>query len=303
VLLIAGPTASGKSALAVEIARRVDGEVVNADSMQVYADLCILSARPLDAETASVPHHLFGHVDAAERYSVGRWLDEALGAIADIRARGRTPVLAGGTGLYFRALTRGLAAVPDPGAEAKGRAQAVFDAGGIDALTAEAARLDPEAAGRIAPNDRQRLMRAVAVAYGTDRTLSAWQAEGHGGDQPEIGAWRGAALALEPKALNARIAARLRVMAEMGGLEEAARLEARGLDADLPAMKALGVAEFAAASRGEMDLDEAIERATIATRRYAKRQRTWIRNQMADWLQVNPQGPGAAAALAGALGL
>ena len=302
MLLIAGPTASGKSGLALDLARRIGGEIVNADSMQVYADLTVLTARPSSAEMAGVAHHLFGHVDASERYSVGRWLGDAQAAIAAIQARGRTAILAGGTGLYFRALTRGLSEVPAPGAEAEARASALLEEGGMEALTREAMRLDPEAAAKIARNDRQRLLRLVAVAYGAGKPLSAWRAANA---EPatvdhDISA---AVLEMPTPTLNSRIEMRLRAMAQQGAREEAARLAARGLPADLPAMKALGVAEFAAHARGELALEDAIARATIATRQYAKRQRTWFRNQTGDWPRVQADAPDAAQRLAAALGL
>lgn len=300
-LLIAGPTASGKSALAIEIAERAGGEIVNADSMQVYADLPVLSARPSAADMARVPHHLFGHVDAAVRYSVGRWLAEALEAMAGIRRRGRAPVLAGGTGLYFRALTKGLADVPDPGPDARAKAAAVLEQGGLAALAKEAARLDPEGTARLAANDRQRLLRIVAVGYGTGEALSRLQAQTAPPALP--GAWRGAVLDAPAAQLNARIEARLCAMAEQGAVGEAARLAARGLAPDLPAMKALGVAEFAAHARGELSLEDAIQRAAVATRQYAKRQRTWFRNQTPDWPRVDAISPEAASMLAAALQL
>ncbi len=301
MLLIAGPTASGKSALALDLAGRIGGEIVCADSMQVYRDLSVLTARPSAGELARAQHHLFGHVDAGERYSVGRWLDEALAAIADIEARGAAPILVGGTGLYFRALTHGLAEIPAPGAAAEARARAVLAEDGIGALAREAARLDPEGAAAIGPNDRQRLLRLVAVVYGTGEQLSRLRTR----TQPVLaaGRWRGVALFPETAWLNARIEARLRGMLAQGAKEEAAVLAARALDPDMPAMKALGAAEFAALARGEIGEEKAIQRTVIATRQYAKRQRTWLRNQMADWPRLDPAAPDASAQLARALGL
>lgn len=295
-ILIAGPTASGKTGVSLALAEKLSGEVVNADSMQVYRDLSVLTARPDAEEAARAPHHLFGHVDASERYSVGRWLEEALAAIADIDARGKTPILVGGTGLYYRALTEGLAEIPEPDADARARARAVLEEGGPEALAREAARLDPDAAAKVEAADRQRLLRIVSVSYATGAPLSALRADTRPALAP--GSWRGMVLTVDRDVLAGRIARRLSAMAEEGALEEVAALTARGLDPDLPAMKALGVEPLAAYLRGELGLAGALEQAAAQTRRYAKRQRTWFRNQTPDWPRVAADGGDAAAMVA-----
>jgi tRNA dimethylallyltransferase len=281
VTLIAGPTASGKSALALRLARSAGGEIVNADSMQVYADLRVLTARPSPQDEAAAPHHLFGVADAAEAWSVGRWLEAATAVIADIAARGRPAIVVGGTGLYFRALTMGLADVPTVPASVRLEAQALYDAIGEAAFRAGVAEVDPLAAERIAAADRQRLMRAHEVYAATGRPLSDWQTRTSPALAP--GSWCG--LVLEPPRdlVYARCDERLEAMLGAGALDEVARLDGRGLDAKLPAMKALGVAPFAAHLRGDIGLDEALARARQDTRRYAKRQVTWFRHQNADW--------------------
>jgi tRNA dimethylallyltransferase len=287
ITLIAGPTASGKSALALRLAQSTGGEIVNADSMQVYADLRVLTARPSPEEEAAAPHHLFGVADAAEAWSVGRWLKAATEVLAEIAGRGRPAIIVGGTGLYFRALTSGLAAIPGvPGSE-RANAQALYDEIGEAAFRARLADVDPMAASRIATADRQRLTRAYEVFAASGRPLSAWQARTNPALAP--GSWR--ALVLEPprEAIYARCDLRLQAMLEAGALEEVALLIYRRLDARLPAMKALGVAPFAAHLRGDIGLDEALAQARQDTRRYAKRQVTWFRNQATDW----PRAQGA----------
>ena len=281
VTLIAGPTASGKSALALRLAQSTGGEIVNADSMQVYADLRVLTARPSPEEEAAAPHHLFGVADAAEAWSVGRWLKAATATLAQIAGRRRPAIVVGGTGLYFRALTQGLADVASVPAAVRAKVQALYDEIGEAAFRTRLAEVDPAAAERIATADRQRLTRAYEVFAASGRPLSAWQAR----TSPTLapGSWR--ALVLEPprEAIYARCDLRLEAMLAAGALEEVARLIGRGLDARLPAMKALGVAPFAANLRGDIGLDEALARARQDTRRYAKRQVTWFRNQASDW--------------------
>ena len=281
IWLIAGPTASGKSALALRLAQATGAEIVNADSMQLYRDLRVLSARPSPEEEAEAPHHLFGTVDAADGWSVGRWLRAATGVLDDIAARGRPAVVVGGTGLYFRALTQGLAEIPQVPAEVRRQAQADYDMMGESAFRGRLAAYDSAAALRIAPGDRQRLVRAWEVFAATDTPLSDWQSTG----EPALaqGAWRAAALEPPRDALYARCDARLAAMVEATALEEVRALVARDLDPALPALKAVGVREFAAHLRGEATLAEALAAARQETRRYAKRQTTWMRNQMADW--------------------
>lgn len=284
IWLIAGPTASGKSALALRLAETVGGEIVNADSMQLYADLRRLTARPSPEEQARAPHHLFGTVDAADGWSVGRWLRAALPVMDAIATRGRSAVVVGGTGLYFKALTQGLAEIPQVPAEVRARTAHDFDRMGEMDFRGRLGAVDPGAAARIAPGDRQRLMRAWEVFAATETPLSDWQSTG----QPALapGAWR--AVALEPPraALYARCDARLRAMVEAGALDEVRALMARNLDADMPLMKAVGVREFSSHLRGETTLAEALAAAQQQTRNYAKRQTTWMRGQMAGWPQI-----------------
>ncbi len=281
VTLIAGPTASGKSALALRLARSTGGEIVNADSMQVYADLRVLTARPSPRDEAAARHHLFGVADAAEAWSVGRWLRTATRVLADIASRGRPAIVVGGTGLYFRALTAGLAEVPGIPATVRAKTQALYDEIGEAAFRARLTEFDSTAAERIASADRQRLTRAYEVFAASGRPLSDWQARTNPALAP--GSWR--AWVLEPPrdAIYARCDERLAAMLDAGALDEVARLTSRRLDAKLPALKALGVAPFAAHLRGEVSLDEALARARQDTRHYAKRQVTWFRHQAPDW--------------------
>jgi tRNA dimethylallyltransferase len=284
ILCIAGPTASGKSSWALELAKMHDGEVINADALQVYAELQILSARPTEAEMDGVPHHLYGHVSATERYSTGKWLKDVDDLIIDVLARGKTPILVGGTGLYFKALTEGLAQIPDPDPEATVQAQHILDQDGIDALRTEATRLDPVATARVLGDDPQRLLRIVGVALGTQHPLSVWQSN----TKPLIpkSSWQGAVLLPPREDLYAKINARFADMVVGGGLVEAARVRALNLDVALPAMKAIGLRELIAHLNGETGLDEAIELAARETRRFAKRQYTWLRGQMQGWAKV-----------------
>lgn len=279
IWLIAGPTASGKSALALRLAEASGAEIVNADSMQLYAGLRVLTAGPGPEETARAPHHLFGSVDPADGWSVGRWLRAASEVIADIRGRGRPVVVVGGTGLYFRALTQGLAEIPEVPADVRAEAAADFERMGEAAFRARLAEVDPAAAARIAPGDRQRLCRAWEVFAATGQALSDLQRTG----APAIADWSTVALEPPRPALYARCDARLHAMVREGALEEVRALIARNLDPALPAMKAVGVREFAAHLHGEISLEAAVEAAQQETRRYAKRQITWMRGQMAGW--------------------
>jgi len=281
-ILIAGPTASGKSALALALAERLDGVVVNADSMQVYRELRILTARPTAAQEARAPHRLYGHVPAAERYSVGRWLADLADVLADCRNAGRPAILVGGTGLYFEAATRGLAEIPAVPAVARKEAEARAAALGPAALHGELARIDPVAASRLRPSDPQRLLRAYEVWLATGRPLSRWQQEA----APPLlaaGTWRGLALALPRALLYRRCDERLVAMLKGGALAEVEALLAAGLAPGLPAMKALGVGALAAHLAGECGLPEALAAAQRGTRNYAKRQLTWFRHRMAGW--------------------
>jgi tRNA dimethylallyltransferase len=297
VLLIAGPTASGKSALALDLAERLGGEIVGADSMQVYRDLRVLTARPSPQDEARVPHHLIGLADGAESWSVGHWLRLASEVLAGIAERGRIAIVVGGTGLYFRALTHGLADIPEVPHAAREAAEARFDTLGEPAFRAELGGLDAASASAIAANDRQRLVRAMAVAVHTGTPLSRWRAESH--PLLAAGTWRG--LVLEPprEALYARCDARLAAMLDQGALDEVRALVTRALPAKLPIMKAVGVREFAAYLAGEISLADAVAQAQQATRNYAKRQLTWFRNQTPDWPRIADAADPQAHALLG----
>ncbi|HRK64734.1 MAG TPA: tRNA (adenosine(37)-N6)-dimethylallyltransferase MiaA [Terricaulis sp.] len=283
-LLIMGPTASGKSALALAAAQALGGEIVNADSMQVYRDFRILTARPTLEEEARAPHHLYGHVDAGELYSVGRWLSDALAAIAAINARGATPIIVGGTGLYFKALTEGLADIPAADPETREALRARAAAEGAPALHAELAQRDPITAARLEPNDAPRILRALEVLETTGESISAL----HASTKPPLARdqWAGVALAPPREALYAAIDRRFAAMLEAGALEEVRAFAARNLDPALPAMKAHGAPALMAHLRGEMSLADAAEIGQRDTRRYAKRQFTWIAGQMPAWPRI-----------------
>ena len=284
IICIAGPTASGKSAWALEIAKSVGGEIINADALQVYLDLQILSARPTLQEMDSIPHHLFGHVVGNVRYSTGQWLREVQPVILQCLARDVIPILVGGTGLYFKALIEGIAEVPPVSDESMSKAQAVLDENGIARLRAEAEKVDAIAAARVLGNDPQRLLRIVSVFYETDRALSSWQAN----TRPIIPKrfCRRAVLLPQRQGLYERINARFGAMIENGGLAEAKAIFEKGYDHSLPMMKAIGLQQFFPYLRGEVDLDESIELAKRDTRRFAKRQFTWFRGQAANWDQI-----------------
>jgi tRNA dimethylallyltransferase len=287
-VLIAGPTASGKSALALALAERHDGVVINADSMQVYRDLRVITARPTPQEEARVPHRLYGHVDAAENYSVGRWVADAQAALAAIRRAGRLPILIGGTGLYFKALTTGLAAIPPIDPAVRARLRERLESEGVEALHAQLLLRDPQTAQRVMVRDRSRILRALEVVEATGRTISDWHSEGM---PPAIDPARALKVFLTPDrgGLKRRIEQRFDAMLEAGALDEVRALDARDLPAHLPAMKAHGVPWLRRYLRGEIALAAAAEGGKMDTRRYAKRQMTWFRNQMPDWLWVTPE--------------
>lgn len=285
VFLLAGPTASGKTALALRLAEAVGGEVVNADAIQLYRDLSILSARPTPEDEARAPHHLFGIADAAGGWSVGRWLDAATGALEAIVGSGRPAIVVGGAGLYFHALTRGLADVPAVPGAVRAQAAAEYTDLGETRFRQRLGAVDPAAEGRIAPGDAQRLKRAWEVHAATGRALTDWQAA----TAPAFAAHAFRPIVLEPPrdALYARCDARFAAMVDAGALDEVAAIMARGLDPTLPAMKATGLRELASHLAGERTLDEAITLGRQETRRYAKRQLTWLRNQTPDWPRVH----------------
>jgi tRNA dimethylallyltransferase len=284
-ILIAGPTASGKSALALEVARRIGGAIVNADSMQVYRDLRTLTARPTPEEEASVPHFLFGHVDAAANYSVGRYLADLAATLRDLDARGLTPVVAGGTGMYFKAALYGLSDIPPVPEEIRAQIRALAQGKSPQALHAELAAKDPQTAARLRPSDPQRILRALEVFAATGRPLASFQGP-RGAPLFDPAACRAYFLAPERETLYARIDARFDRMMESGALGEVAALRARQLDPALPAMRAHGVPHLIAYLEGRTPLDEAIMRGKLDTRRYAKRQFTFARHQLPtfEWL-------------------
>jgi tRNA dimethylallyltransferase len=293
VVLIAGPTASGKSALALVLAEKLSGEVLNADSMQVYRDLRIITARPAADEARRVPHRLYGHVDAAENYSVGRWCTEAAAAVTMAREATRPAIIVGGTGLYFSALTRGMAAVPPVPAEIRKEVRARLASEGAPALHAELATRDPGGAARLMPGDRSRVTRALEVVLATGRSLYDWHDDN---GPPAIDLARVAKIFLMPERddLLRRIDARFDAMMTAGALDEVSALAARNLDRGLPAMKAHGVPWLIRHLKGEIALDEAIEGGKRDTRQYTRRQATWFRNQLPEFEWVEPGAAKAA---------
>ena len=279
--LIAGPTASGKTALALEVAERVGGAVVNADSMQVYRDFRILTARPTPQEEARAPHFLFGHVDAAENYSVGRWLADFAATLAELDARGLTPVVVGGTGMYFRAALLGLSDIPAVPEAVRREARASAQGKTPQQLHAELAARDPLTAARLRPSDPQRILRALEVFAATGKPLAAY----HGPRSApllRIETCRSVFLAPDRAALSARIDERYEAMIAAGALEEVRALKARRLDPALPAMRAHGAPHLIAFLDGALSREEAIARGKSDTRHYAKRQFTFARHQLPD---------------------
>jgi tRNA dimethylallyltransferase len=287
-VLIAGPTASGKSALALELALAAGGVVINADSMQVYRDLRIITARPTHGDEARVPHRLYGHVDAAVNFSAGAWVSDAAEALEEAKAVGRLPIFIGGTGLYFKALTVGLSVVPPIPAEVREDVRARLERNGVEALHAELARRDPPAAERLNLRDRTRIARALEVVEATGRSLLDWHHEG----QPPLlpkDSFRAVFLAPERDELYARIDARFGAMLGAGALKEVERLAARNLDPLLPAMKAHGVPALIRHLRGEISLEQAATIGRADTRHYAKRQFTWFRHQLPEFEWVKSE--------------
>ncbi|GAB4363374.1 MAG: tRNA (adenosine(37)-N6)-dimethylallyltransferase MiaA [Oricola sp.] len=282
-VLIAGPTASGKSALALAKAEETGGVIVNADSMQVYDVLRVLTARPGEDELARAPHRLYGHVQPGEHYSTGRWLEDVRSVMDDPAIAGRPLIFVGGTGLYFRALTQGLSPMPDVPEPVRTRWRQRLAEEGADALHQILRRDDPDAAAAIRPSDGQRIVRALEVLEASGKPISAWQAEAGKGPIDGTAAEK---LVLLPdrETLYRRIEQRLDRMVEDGALDEVRALLALKLDAAMPAMKAIGVREFSAFLSGGATMDEALAAAKTATRQYAKRQMTWFRNQLGgDW--------------------
>jgi tRNA dimethylallyltransferase len=282
-VLIAGPTASGKSREALALAQQIDGVVINADSMQVYCEAPILTAQPSDADKTLAPHLLYGHVSAREVYSVGRWREDAIAALA--QAGGRTPIFVGGTGMYFSALTDGLADIPPTPDAVREEARALLQEIGVERLHARLAERDPLTASKLRPSDPQRVLRAYEVFEATGRPLVEWQ---EAPTAPVLKDAKIAAFVLDPPRpeLRARIAARFAQMVEQGGLEEAAALA--GLDPALPAAKLLGLRPLQALAAGKLGKDAALEAAITATRQFAKRQMTWFRHRMPHYIWYDP---------------
>jgi tRNA dimethylallyltransferase len=280
VTVLTGPTAGGKSALALELAARVGGVIINADASQLYADLAIVTARPGAADLAAAPHRLYGVLAGADVCSAARWAEMAKAEIAAARAQGRHPIIVGGTGLYLTALVHGLAPVPAIDDDVRSAVRALETSDARAALERE----DPDAAARLMPADRQRTLRALEVVRSTGRPLADWQQQREGG----LGADAVQGLVVDrPRAeLHVRAETRLASMLAAGALAEVAALLALGLPADAPVMKALAVPQLAAHLAGLCSLDQAMADALTVTRQYQKRQQTWGRNQVPDWQRI-----------------
>jgi tRNA dimethylallyltransferase len=284
ITLIAGPTASGKSALALKMSRETGAVIINADSQQLYADLRILTARPSVEDEAQADHRLYGVADAADAWSVGRWSRAALDILDELGADGRSAILVGGTGLYFMSLTRGLADIPPVPLATRDTVEAEYAIEGETAFRARLAQADPDAARAIERGDRQRLVRAMSVFVASGRSLSDWKAD----TKPLLpyGSWTGRVVEPDRQRLYQNCDARVDLMLEQGAVEEVAALVARGLSGSLPAMKAVGVRELADYLTGALKRDDAVAALKQATRNYAKRQLTWFRQQTPDWPRV-----------------
>ncbi|OWV78357.1 tRNA dimethylallyltransferase [Rhizobium sp. R634] len=285
-ILITGPTASGKSALAVELAKRHGGAVINADSMQVYDTLRVLTARPSEEEMGGVPHHLYGHVPAGAAYSTGAWLRDVTALLPALRAAGQLPVFVGGTGLYFKALTGGLSDMPDIPEALREELRARLLEEGPDALYAELAEADPAMAASLNRQDGQRIVRALEVVKATGRSIADFQ--GRAGPQViDVEEARKIVVLPDRAVLHARINGRFEKMLQQGAEDEVRALLALGLPTEAPVMKAIGVSQIAAMLKGEMTRAEVLEKGAAATRQYAKRQMTWFRNQMDEsWVRL-----------------
>jgi len=278
-ILITGPTASGKSALAVEFAKQHNGVVVNADSMQVYDTLCVLTARPSDEDMQGVPHYLYGHVPANLAYSTGAWLRDVTELLPRLHADGRKPIFVGGTGLYFKALTGGLSDMPAIPEEVRNRLRSRLQEEGRDELYRQLRERDPLVAESLRPQDGQRIVRALEVLEATGRSIADFQAQ-TGPVIVDPSTSRKIVVVPDRAILHQRINGRFEKMLEQGAEDEVKTLLSLSLPPDMPVMKAIGVSQIAAMLRGELSRDEVLERGAAATRQYAKRQMTWFRNQM-----------------------
>jgi tRNA dimethylallyltransferase len=287
-VLIAGPTASGKSALALALAEATGGVIINADSMQVYRDLRVLTARPTPQDEARVPHRLYGHVDAAVNFSAGAWVADAAKVLAEARAQNRLAIFVGGSGLYFKALTRGLSAVPPIPPDVREDVRARLQRDGVEALHTQLMQRDPASAERLKPRDRTRIARALEVVEATGRSLTDWHRDGLPPLLPSR-EFTGVFLAADRDELYARIAARFDAMLQAGAPDEVATLAARHLDPLLPAMKAHGVPALIRHLNGEITQEEAGVIGRADTRHYAKRQFTWFRHQLPEFQWVRPE--------------
>ncbi len=286
VLIVAGPTASGKSALALAAAQEFDGVVINADSMQVYKELRILTARPSPVDEARAPHRLYGVLSVRDTCSAARWRDMAVAEITSAHRAGRLPIICGGTGLYLRALTKGLSPIPDIPELVRESVRKRLEAEGLPALYNALQAIDPAIAARLPPGDSQRIARALEVYEATDRPLSEWQAIPAEGPPPGL---RFSTILLQPPraGLYAACDARLDAMIAEGALAEVEALYRSDIDPTLPAMKALGVPDFLRHLAGDISLGQAVAAAQQATRRYAKRQSTWFNNQIVSDLSIS----------------
>ncbi|WEX86304.1 tRNA (adenosine(37)-N6)-dimethylallyltransferase MiaA [Sinorhizobium garamanticum] len=290
-ILITGPTASGKSALAVELARRHGGVVINADSMQVYDTLKILTARPDEAEMGGIEHFLYGHVPAGQAYSTGAWLREAEALVQQLREEGRLPVFVGGTGLYFKALTGGLSDMPEIPATIRDPLRARLKEEGAEALHAELAARDPQTAMQLRPGDGQRIVRALEVIEATGKPIHLFQ-QSRGPMIIDPDKAQKIVVLPDRALLHSRIDRRFETMLERGAVDEVRALLALDLSPDMPVMKAIGVQQIAAMLRGEIGEAEVIATGAAATRQYSKRQMTWFRNQLDEsWQRI--EGPDA----------
>ena len=287
-ILITGPTASGKSALAAELARTHGGEVINADSMQVYDTLRVLTARPDREDMDGVPHHLYGTVPAGQAFSTGEWLRALAPVLADVRERGKLPIFVGGTGLYFKALTGGLSEIPEVPGEIRIKWRRRLAEDGPWALHAELGSRDPDMADQLGASDGQRIVRALEIIDATGRSLASFQT-GTGKGLVDPRSARKLIVQPDRAVLHDRINRRFAAMFEQGALEEVEALLKLNLSREMPVMKAIGVPQIAALLRGDLTREQVISQASAATRQYAKRQMTWFRNQMDEsWERVDP---------------